>query len=394
MAAGDRLALPEGMQALVTEYGSDQRDAIDRCVVLKPQLPPLRSELRPEDVVVAVEATEVVWTDTVMATGQYQHQAKTPYSPGMTYAGRVAWMGDSARTKRLQVGDRVAIAGNAGPRTSGRYQRWGGCATYAVAPVSAVRRVPQRWSMAESACYMYAYGTAHYCIVECANLQAGETILVQGATGGVGWPAVRLAKMLGATVIAATRNPAKVDFLKKLGADHVVQVADADGKPRRFRDDVKKLTGGRGVNVVYDGVGGDEITVESMRSCCFGARFLIVGWAATPNVAKGRGQGRGQGAPNPNRVPTNLIMMKGLRIIGCPAAISTQQPGGPQMLARRIRDIEAWAADGRLPPPPIATSYELQDVKKALLSRVDSGSQVGATVVCPPPITLPTASKL
>ena len=69
---------------------------------------------------------------------------------------------------------------------------------------------------------------------------------------------------------------------------------------------MKALTGGLGVDVVYDGVGGDDITVESMRSCKFGARLLIVGWAATPNVAAGKGE-RGTGAPNPNRIPTNLI---------------------------------------------------------------------------------------
>merc|ERR1711908_217150 len=105
---------------------------------------------------------------------------------------------------------------------------------------SSVRLVPSHWTAAEAACFGYGYDTVHYCLVECAEVQKGQVMLVQGATGGVGIPAVRMAKLLGATVIAATRSQNKVDFLKSIGADHVVCIADEEGKPRRFRDDVKR----------------------------------------------------------------------------------------------------------------------------------------------------------
>merc|ERR1711920_1113952 len=143
--------------------------------------------------------------------------------------------------------------------------------------------------------------------------------------------------------------------------------------------DVKKLTGGKGVDVVYDGVGGDAISVESMRACKFGAMYLIVGWAATPNVAAGGGAGRGQGAPNPNRIPTNLIMMKGLRVIGCPAVISLTAQGpdkGAAILSRRVRDLNDWTFSGQLPAPVVAKSFPLSDIKTALKTRVHSGSEL------------------
>ena len=116
-----RLSLPTGLQALITKYGKNQEDAIANCLELGPQPPPLISELLPSDIVVAVRATEVVWTDTVMATGQYQHQAKVPYSPGMTYSGVVAWAGPEARAAGVHEGKRVAIGVIGGNATRPRH---------------------------------------------------------------------------------------------------------------------------------------------------------------------------------------------------------------------------------------------------------------------------------
>jgi len=386
--AFERLPLPVGLCCVVKEYGEDQEDAIERCIALEEQAPPLVSELDGKDLVVAVQACEVVWTDTVMATGQYQHQARLPYTPGMTYAGIVVWVGKDAAKNGYHIGQRVAIAGNAGPRSSGAHQKWGGCASYAVAPFTAVRSVPESWSVDEAACFSYGYDTAHYILVEAGRLQPGETILIQGAAGGVGIPAVKMAKMMGATVIAASRSTDKMEFLKSIGADHVLIIGDGGGGIRSFSADVKKLTDGRGVDVVYDGVGGDAITVESMRSCRFGARILIAGWAATPNVAKGKGQ---RGAPNANKVPTNLIMMKGLQVIGCPAVISTLFD--KSLIPRRLKDLHDWLHSGRLPPPTVAKTFPLSDVKHALRSRVRSGQELGSTIVRPPGLNLPGAAR-
>lgn len=366
-------ALPPGQRAAVVEYGRDQLDAIDRCLVLQPMPAPVAADLQDGDVAVAVRATEIVWTDTVMMTGQYQHQARLPYAPGMTYAGDVVLTTPKAVAAGLSVGTKVAIAGwNAGPRSHGRYQQYGGCATYAIAPMSAVRRVPANWSYAECSCFAYGYDTAYHCLREVGQVKPGETVLVHGATGGVGIPAVQLARALGATVIAATRSATKVDFLKSLGAHHVVVLPDKGG----FAKEVKGLTGGKGADVVYDGVGGDAITVESMRALRFGGRLLIVGWAATPNVAKGAGQ---RGSANANRIPTNLIMMKSLRVLGCPAMIAAK--ADPSIATRRVAELTQWILEGKLPPPIVGETFPLADVKTALKRRVASGSTVGSTVV-------------
>ena len=157
----------------------------------------------------------------------------------------------------------------------------------------------------------------------CGDLRAGETVLIHGATGSTGLAAVHIAKLVGATVIATGRSPDKLARVTAQGADHVLTTKGG------LRDRVKALTGGRGVDVVYDGVGG-PLTVESLRCCSFGARVLIVGWAATPDVAKGKG---GRGAPNVNVLPTNLVLMKGLHVIGTPTAIAT---GSPSRLTRSI----------------------------------------------------------
>merc|ERR1712194_346291 len=125
--------------------------------------------------------------------------------------------------------------------------------------------------------------------------------------------------------------------------------------------------------------------------CCFGARILIMGWAATPNVGQGGGA---RGKSNPNRVPTNLIMMKGLHIIGCPAAISLTADKDGSMLKRRLRDLNDWLSNGRLPPPVVSSTFPLTDIKSALKTRVASGLEVGATIVRPAELNPVYSSKL
>tara|TARA_R110002050_G_scaffold248991_1_gene386807 strand:- start:221 stop:883 length:663 start_codon:yes stop_codon:yes gene_type:complete len=206
--------LPVGESAVVEVLGEDQLDAIEK-IVHKRQPPPTFSHLRDGDVVVEVRATDIVWTDTVMCTGQYQHQPKLPYSPGMTYAGLVVFASPAANVAGIRCGDRVAVAGpDAGPRSLGRYQQWGGCASYAVAPAHCVRAVPPSWSFPEAAAFAYGYDTAYHCLIECGKVKKGETILIHGATGGVGITAVHICVMLGLKVISTTRSESKVfDFL-------------------------------------------------------------------------------------------------------------------------------------------------------------------------------------
>jgi len=368
-------ALAPGQKVVVSELAETPLDAIDRCVSLQPMEPPDRAALSPRDVGIEVRSASVGWVDLLMTSGQYQHVPPLPYTPGMEYAGVVTWKGSDVGD-HIAVGDAVLADGLlTGPRSLGDHQRWGGWATHAVAPGEAVLRIPGGLSFDQACNLLGNYETAYHCLVARARLQAGETLLVHGASGATGLAAVQLAKLIGATVIATGRSDDKLAIVAAQGADHVINTRAEGGSPRSFKDEVKALTGGRGVDVVYDGVGGD-ISIESLRCVAFGARFLVVGWAATPYVAKGKG---GRGAPNANVLPTNLIMMKGLDVLGCPMVISTVRD--PSIRPPRLAQVLAWAESGQI-RPHVSHRFPLHAVHDAMRAKW-SGEVVGGCVVCP-----------
>lgn len=368
-------ALPVGHRVVVTALGDDPMHAIDELVRLEPQPPPDPATLGARDVVIAVKSAAVGWVDLLMTSGQYQHVATPPYTPGLEYAGEVAWRG--ADVSGLALGDAVLVDPFlAGPRSHGAY-RDGGFATYAVAPAEAVRPLPRGLSFDEASNLLGSYETAYHCLITRGRLTAGETVLIHGASGATGLAAVHVAKLVGATVIATGRSAAKLEIVRAQGADHVVTTPREDGTPgvRDLREPIKALTGGRGVDVVYDGVGGD-ISVESLRCMRFGGRFLIVGWASTPAVARGRGQ---RGAPHANQLPTNLIMMKGLDVLGCPTVISTVQD--PTLRPPRLAQVLAWVDAGAL-RPHVSQRYALADFAAAMRAKW-RGEVIGGAVVHP-----------
>lgn len=367
--------LEPGRRVVVTELGETPLEAVERFTTLEEQQAPDPEALGAREVIVRVRSAAVGWVDLLMASGQYQHAAKPPYCPGLECAGELAWAGSEARD-RLREGAPVLVDGLlAGPRSLGRYQRWGGFATYVVAPMEAVHPIPGELTLDQAANLLGSYETAYHCLVARGRLQAGETVLVHGASGSTGLAAVHLAKLLGATVIATGRSREKLAIVAREGADHVLEVGADDGGIRPFREDVKALTGGRGVDVVYDGVGG-AISAESLRAVRFGARFLVVGWASTPFVAEGKGR---RGAPNANQLPTNLIMMKGLDVLGCPTAISTAMD--PSIRAPRLAQILRWAEEGRL-RPLVSRVFDLSEWRAAMRAKW-SGEVIGGAAIHP-----------
>ncbi len=356
-----------GHRVVIRELGETPLDALERHAALEPMAAPDPATLGPRDVVIAVATAQVNWVDLIMASGQYQHVPTPPYCPGLEYAGTVAWIGPEVTT--VAVGDAVMNDGFlSGPRSLGAYQRWGGFASYAVAPAEAVLPIPDGLSAEAACCLLGNYETAYHCLVTRGRLQPGETVMIHGAAGATGLAAVHLAKLIGATVIATGRSATKLAAVKAQGADHVVVAGE-----ERLRDQIKALTGGRGVDVVYDGVGGD-LSVESLRCVRFGARYLIVGWAATPFVAAGKG---GRGAPNANHLPTNLIMMKGLDVLGCPTVISTVND--PSLRPPRLAQILAWVRAGVL-VPHVSHRYPLAQFRDAMLAKW-RGEVIGGCVV-------------
>jgi NADPH2:quinone reductase len=351
-----------GHRVVIAQLGDDPLDAIARFARLEPMDEPDAATLGPRDVVIRVASAAVGWVDLLMASGQYQHVPAPPYTPGLEYAGTVHRAGADAG---VAVGAPVVVDPFlAGPRSLGAYRAYGGFATYAVAPADAVIPLPGRLSFDQACNLLGNYETAYHGLVARARLVAGETVLVHGASGSVGLAAVQVAKLAGATVIATGRSAAKLDVVRAHGADHAVVLGAT------WRDDVKALTGGRGVDVVYDGVCGD-VSVESLRCVRFGARYVIVGWAATPFAARGKVAA--------NQLPTNLILMKGLDVLGAPTAIATAND--PSIRAARLSQVLAWAGAGEI-TPLVARSYPLAEFATAMRAKWH-GDAVGGIVLRP-----------
>lgn len=263
------------------------------------------------EVKVRLRAASVNFPDILMVQGKYQLKPELPFSPGMEGAGDVVDVGEGvARTK---VGDKVVFG-----------SRFGCYAEEIVVPEAAVRALPQGFDYAKGAAYPAAYLTAYVGLVRRGTLQAGETLLVHGAAGGVGLAAVDLGKLLGATVIATASSDEKRAFLKTYGADHVLPSSG-------FRDAVKDLTQGRGADVIYDPVGGDVFD-ESVRCIAFDGRLLVIGFTS-------------------GRIPTvsvNMPLIKGFSVVGVRAGEYGRQ--FPAKGVENIRTIDAWAAEGKIRP--------------------------------------------
>ncbi len=370
--------MPTGKKAQITEFSETPLEGVNHNLKIVDQPIPDTNSLGDTDVLIEVKSSSIGWVDLLMTSGQYQHQPPLPYTPGLEYCGEVLWIGKKVDEKRIKIGDKVMVDGFvSGPRSPGKYQQYGGFATYAVAPMEAIIPMPSRLSFDQACNLLGSYETAYHCLITCGQLKAGETVLIHGASGATGMAAVHLAKLLGARVIATGRSDEKLAVVKAQGADFTINIkaTNPDEKVRRFRQEVKALTDGKGVDVVYDGVGG-PISDESLRCVKFGARFLIVGWAATPFVSRGKGK---RGAPNVNRLPTNLIMMKGLKVLGCPSVIAAQHH--PEIRPARVQAIFQWVAEGKI-TPYVSHTFSLSNIKEAMKAKWN-GQIIGGGAVRP-----------
>jgi NADPH:quinone reductase len=307
-----------GNRLVLTRYAQTREEAIDSILQLEDSPLPEAMKLQPREVLVAVRSASVSFIDLLMLSGQYQTMLPLPCVPGMEYAGTVLAAGSGVDPHKVAVGDQVLSDFLVtGPRSLGAYQAQGGWQSYAVAPDSGVHRIPTGLTFDQACSLLLNYETPYYAYINRAKLHSGETVLITGASGAAGMAAVQVAKILGATVIATGRSDEKLAQVKRFGADHVINTSPRNGEDSvpRFRDDVKALTDGRGVEVVFDTVGGD-VSQESMRCLAFGGRMVIVGWAQNIRVAQGGGK---RGSDNADRLPTNIMQMKGLYVMGSPA---------------------------------------------------------------------------
>src|ERR1700722_5700771 len=266
-----------------------------------------------------------------MAAGEYQLKPELPFTPGMEAAGEVI---EVSAAEGVAVGDKVIVK-----------LRHGGYASEAVVAPVQLTPLPSTFDFAEGATFLAAHGTAYHGLIDRGQLKSGETLLVHGAGGGVGLAAVEMGKMLGATVIAAASSEDKLAVAQARGADHLVLYGREP-----FRDAVKRITDGRGADVVFDPVGG-EVFESSLRCIAWGARVLVIGFTGGIGLAR-----------------TNLLMIKGASVLGVRAGEASRK--NPALGEVRVKALTEWAEAGRI-RPNISHRLPLEDYPKAMRLLID-----------------------
>jgi len=291
----------------------------------------LESELRPlkdGEVRIRVHAAGLNFPDLLMTQGKYQFRPDPPFVPGLEAAGEVIEVASDVQD--IKVGDRVMAGGKGGALA----EQW-------IVQQSAVSPLPPALSFSEGACWQTAASTAWHALVERGHLQAGETILVLGASGGVGMAAVKMAKDIGATVIGTGSNEEKLQAIHEAGADHLLDPSDPD-----LASSIKEMTDGKGADVVFDPVGG-ELALTATRAIAWNGRYLIVGFASgvIPSF------------------PANHALIKTYSLIGVRAGESPRRD--PELAKRQSAALRQLAAQGAM-RPHISHRFALTDAAEAL----------------------------
>jgi NADPH2:quinone reductase len=283
-------------------------------------------EAGPGEVLVDVKAAALNFPDVLMTRGLYQERPPLPFVPGLEFAGVIAEVGEGVT--RLRPGDRVV-----------------GYSGQAVAEKVAVRHefvipMPRTLDFVAASGVCLTYFTSYHALRQRAQLQPGETLLVLGAGGGVGTTAVELGKLMGARVIAAASTDEKLEVARSLGADHLINYSTEDVR-QRLRD----ITGGAGVDVVYDPVGG-ALTEPAVRNLAWKGRFLVIGFAAG-EIPK---------------LPINLLLLKGASLVGVFWGAFAKRE--PQVQMQNVRELWELLEAGKL-KPVVGQVYALEDGARA-----------------------------
>jgi NADPH2:quinone reductase len=266
-----------------------------------------------DEVRIKVHAASLNFPDLLITQGKYQFKPPFPFVPGAEYAGIVEALGSDVQ--HLQVGTPVAaIAGI------------GGFGTHACVKAAQVMPLPPGFRLEDAAAFAFTYGTSHHALMDRGALQAGETVLVLGAAGGVGTAAVQIAKAAGARVIAAASTDEKCATCLAIGADATINYTQDN-----LRDALKALTGGKGPDVIYDPVGG-EFAEPAFRSIAWRGRYLVIGFAAG-------------GIP---ALPFNLPLLKGASVVGVFWGDFVKRE--PAANARSLAQLAGWYAEGKIKP--------------------------------------------
>jgi NADPH2:quinone reductase len=286
------------------------------------------------EILVGVKAAGVNFPDALVIQGKYQHSQSLPFTPGKEVAGVVLGCGEGVTG--YQPGDRVCAYLSHGAFASEITVK----ADYAVA------HLPAGVDFVEAAAFPLVYSTSMHVLADRGQLQPGETLLVLGASGGVGIAAVQLGKLLGARVIACASSQEKLDFCRRHGADELINYEQED-----LREAINRLTDKRGVDVVCDPVGG-RYAEPAVRGMAWNGRYCVVGFAAG-DIPK---------------IPANLMLLKGCAVLGCAFGSFARRDSRP--FSANLARMLAWMGEGRLKPVVTAT-YPLERTPAALRDMLD-----------------------
>jgi NADPH2:quinone reductase len=297
----------------------------------------------PRQVRVDVKAASLNYPDALIVQGLYQVKPPLPFAPGMEFAGVVSAVGPDVAN--VHVGDRVIALGT------------GGFSEEAVVDAGTLMPLPPGFDFEIAAAMFLTYGTSMRALHDRARLRAGESVLVLGAAGGVGIAAIEIAKAMGARVLAAASTEAKLEVCRQAGADATVDYVQGD-----LRGAIKAFTGGKGIDVVYDPVGGDY-TETALRSLAWGGRLLVIGFAAG-SIPK---------------IPANLALLNERSVLGVYWGDSLVHD--PAAHVANVRQLLAWLAEGRI-KPLISERVPLAGARDAM-SRILQRQVVGKVIVLP-----------
>ena len=285
-------------------------------------------EIKKNEVLLDVHAAGINFPDTLIIEGKYQFKPPFPFSPGGEASGVISAVGE--KVSHLKVGDRVmALTG------------WGSCAEQIAVPAYNILPMPDAMDFTTAAAFSMTYGTAMHALKQRGALQAGETLLVLGASGGVGLAAIEIGKAMGARVIAAASSAEKLEVARQAGADELINYQDED-----VRERLKTLTKGQGVDVVIDPVGGDLFETV-FRSIAWNGRMLVIGFASGTIPS----------------LPANLPLLKGAAVIGVFWGSFAQRQ--PQDNVANFEQLFAWYAEGKL-KPLVSQTFALEDTAQAI----------------------------
>ena len=266
---------------------------------------------------IRIEAASLNFPDLQIVQNKYQMKPPLPFVPGSEYAGVIEAIGEGV--KHLKPGQRVACLSGTG-----------GFGTHTLAPAALCMPLPEGFPAVDAAAFIMIYATSHHALIDRAQLKAGETVLILGAAGGVGTAAIQIAKAAGARVIAAASSDDKCALCKQLGADATINYSTHTPQAG-LRDEIKRLTDGKGPDVIYDPVGGD-FAEPAFRSIAWRGRYLVVGFASGPIPS----------------LPLNLTLLKGASIVGVFWGDFARRE--PQANAAMMQTLAQMYAKGQIKP--------------------------------------------